>query len=366
MKLAVEFLALVAVLICCLYASYTDIRFRRIGNRCTFSLVFIGLLCQILFLFLEVTTPLRIGVLFFSGLVIGLLMYLWGLWSPGDAKLYWGVSLAVPPTLYIASVQSPLTFSPIALLINSFVPYFFILLGIALVRTSGAQKLQAVKDALSIKFLLETIFSILCFVGLMLAVAFLLPFRLPYFYRLVVMISLFWVTRKIVAPGYQKVVLAPFLLLGVYFGIGDPLGFVKMLLLVLFVYILPRVTALGLGARAFSEEVGIEELRKGMIPGEIVLQANNERGEVRYWKVASGKQGQEKGIPLYESGGLKEEKVRELKQLAQEGRFESFGSRLLIQQSMPFAPVILMGVVLTVLFGGSFLSPLVQWARRFF
>ena len=64
--------------------------------------------------------------------------------------------------------------------------------------------------------------------------------------------------------------------------------------------------------------------------------------------------------------GLTEGEIEGLKGLSAEGVFEGFGNRLMIQQTLPFAPVILFGVMLTLLFRGSFVWPLVGWLRRIF
>ena len=51
---------------------------------------------------------------------------------------------------------------------------------------------------------------------------------------------------------------------------------------------------------------------------------------------------------------LTEGKIDQLKELAAGGKFKSFDNRLRIQQSINFAPIILLGVILTVVSKGPF------------
>jgi len=52
------------------------------------------------------------------------------------------------------------------------------------------------------------------------------------------------------------------------------------------------------------------------------------------------------------------ETIQRLKTLAQSGAFDDFGGRLQIQKTIPFAPFIALGVVLTVLVRGPVFSVL--------
>ena len=54
--------------------------------------------------------------------------------------------------------------------------------------------------------------------------------------------------------------------------------------------------------------------------------------------------------------GLSGEQIRELKQLADSGAFQSFGNVLLVQEPFSFAPIISLGVIVTLICQGTFYS----------
>jgi Flp pilus assembly protein protease CpaA len=116
-----EVVAIVVVLLCSLYVSYTDAKFRKIGNPYTYGLVAFGLACQGVFVYLGITTLPRLLWLLLGGLAVAFLMYYLGIWSPGDSKLFWGVSVALPPTLYSLGRWR---YPPFVVAVNTFVPYF--------------------------------------------------------------------------------------------------------------------------------------------------------------------------------------------------------------------------------------------------
>ena len=55
-------------------------------------------------------------------------------------------------------------------------------------------------------------------------------------------------------------------------------------------------------------------------------------------------------------GGVSKEKAAELKQLAEDGEFEDFSNKIHIQRSVRFAPLIFLGVILTILCRGPFFT----------
>ena len=165
---AITFLSLSLLLTVGLYASYTDIRFRRIENRWTFVLIGAGVLSQIVFGVLGYTSATRILILFGIALALAFSLYFFGLWSPGDAKLFWGISLLLPPTLTYGQLGSlPTEYPPVALLINAFVPYFVLFLAITLVRGAWRTRGKEQTSHPSLKSVLDVLYRLTAFVGLM-------------------------------------------------------------------------------------------------------------------------------------------------------------------------------------------------------
>jgi Flp pilus assembly protein protease CpaA len=159
-----EILGIVIVLMTCLYVSYTDTKFRKIGNLYTYGLVAFGLICQGVFVYLGITTIPQVIWLLLGGLTIAFLMYYLGIWPPGDSKLFWGVSVALPPTLYSPGLWR---YPPFILAVNTFVPYFLVMMIVILLKTCWQQKWRVIKATLAPAFLLRFALSLISFIGLL-------------------------------------------------------------------------------------------------------------------------------------------------------------------------------------------------------
>ena len=84
----------------CLHATYTDLKYRKIRNLCSFGLIYAGFMAQILFLIQGKITLFTMGSICFGGSLIALFLYWLNILAPGDAKLLLGIFLALPPSLF--------------------------------------------------------------------------------------------------------------------------------------------------------------------------------------------------------------------------------------------------------------------------
>ena len=80
------------------------------------------------------------------------------------------------------------------------------------------------------------------------------------------------------------------------------------------------------------------------------------QGEISYEKKEALMSGglNPKVVVAIGTTSLTEGKIDQLKELAASGKFKSFDNSLRIQQSINFAPIILLGVILTVVSKGPF------------
>ena len=109
-------------------------------------------------------------------------------------------------------------------------------------------------------------------------------------------------------------------------------------------------------------EIPIRELRVGMVPAEGIVKEGS--GHYRTVELGREKYGQARPLFGRSSRGLTERQVAELKRLDGGGYFARFGGRLKVEQTMAFAPMLLLGTLLTVWFGGTFAVALVPLVRR--
>ena len=113
-----------------------------------------------------------------------------------------------------------------------------------------------------------------------------------------------------------------------------------------------------LDTMALDREINISDLKEGMVPAEQIVKVEGINGEITYSK-------EDFALPNVLNsniilgtlpGSVSAEKVAELKQLSEDGKFEDFDNRIRIQRSLRFAPMICLGVILTILCRGPFFT----------
>ena len=352
-----ETFTILIILGCCFYASYTDIKFGRVRNFCSFSLIGLGLFNQIFLILFREGRIIEAIFLILGGFLISYLIYLVGIWAPGDSKLFLGAALTLPKTAFDHFVGVS-EFPILGLLINIFLPYFlFTMLSLLYKVIKGELKVNF-QGRLVLEDLVTLIYNIFCFIGL----GYLLHYPIRKFdiqinYLLIApfLIGFFVLFRKFITKyhlaTYQMLILSPFLFVTV-FSVSPPLTtLVNIVIVSIVMYFLLKILARDLGQASFVEEKDISELKPGVILAEKIVEVEEKKYEKRDGTFSSHFA---RGIlvgPVPE--GLSCEKIKELKQLCDLGSFEEFGNKIKIQHSMSFAPFISLGILLTLIARGS-------------
>ena len=126
----VELVMLSALLATGLCVAWTDLRFQRVPNRYTLTLLGIGVTGQVAMAGLGVSGWSHVAGVLLLGLGVALLMMLAGAWSPGDAKMYWAAVAALPPSLCPVGKWVSMETPPAALIVNTLVAYVAVLLAV--------------------------------------------------------------------------------------------------------------------------------------------------------------------------------------------------------------------------------------------
>ena len=124
----VELVMLSALLTAGICAAYMDLRFQRVPNRYTLTLLGIGVTGHVAMAGLGVGGWNHVAGVLLLGLGVALLMMLAGAWSPGDAKMYWAAVAALPPSLCPVERWVSMETPPAALIVNTLVAYIAVLL----------------------------------------------------------------------------------------------------------------------------------------------------------------------------------------------------------------------------------------------
>lgn len=372
-----EYLLIFLALVFCGYASYTDLKTQKIRNICSLGLLYVGTLSQLMAWYLGTTTPLYILGLFFGSGLIAFAFYWFGIFSPGDSKLFWGLCLIFPLSLF-SSLSGALSFPPLILALNIIVPYSIGVLGYLLFKFVWMRKkLELLRSFLASNFqkaaLLEKLFSLLLFIGIGSALTYLLqlfewaPDR---FLRLVLVLSAFTVIQKLLSPLpktqlYYALIGFACVWIVVQATPSVPLflsSFAFFLGLYLVVFVIAKQFVFSLASLTLDNAVDVGSLQVGMIPAEQIVQVAQLDGTVRYEKQqVEFPSGQADNIVISpDPAGLTAEEIAQLQHLAEEGAFAEFGNQINVQPSIRFAPVISIGALLTILCQGPFYLKLLQ------
>ena len=366
-----EYFLIFLALVFCAYASYTDLKTQKIRNFCSLGLLYVGTLSQVMAWYLGTTTPLYILGLFCGSGLIAFALYWFGIFSPGDSKLFWGLCLIFPLSLF-RNLSGALGFPPLVLALNIIVPYSIGILGYLLFKFILRQnKLDFFRYFFKSNFqkaaLLEKFFSLLLFIGIGSVLTYLLQrvgWEPDRFLSLVLVLVAFTLIQKFLSllpktPVYYAVISFVCIWLAMQTTPSVSVflsGFAFFLGLYFVVFVIAKQLVLSLASITLDNAVDVNGLQVGMIPAEQIVRVEQPDGTIHYEKKQVGfSSGQDDNIVISpDPSGLTTEEIAQLRELAAEGVFAEFGNRINVQPSIRFAPVIFIGALLTVLCQGPF------------
>ena len=372
--LSYQNLSIVLLLLFCLSATYTDLRERKIKNFCSYGAIYAGILCQVISVLSGSSTLLGSVVTLLGGFFIVLVLYWFGIFAAGDAKLVWGASLLMPVGLF-TEANAFAQYTPAALIINIFVPYCLILVVYLFIKTKARQKWEAFMRIFRQedfrKQIFDLIFRLIFLLGVRVLVMLSLDWlgvELELWHQLLLVLSLYFTLSYFIKKfGLEKVrnyvvcvVLIELMIITTPWTLSAwseayvPL--LKIYLVYIAIFFFARHFVQNLDSMVLDREIDLSDLKKGMVPAEQIVKTKGDDGEVTYSK-------KDFALPNVLNsniilgtlpGSVSKEKVAELKQLSEEGEFEDFDNKIRIQRSVRFAPMICLGVILTLLCRGPF------------
>ena len=365
----------------CGYASWTDIKTHKIPNLCSMCLIYAGTLGQLMAWFLGLTTSLNIVTLFVVSGAFAIGFYTFGIFSPGDSKLFWGVCLILP-SWWFGPIQEVLVFPPVVLALNIIIPYTMVAVGYLIVklirvRGTGGVLLQLMKSSVDRDSLLDKLYGLLQFILIGAGLTYLFEktgWQLDRMMQLVLTLIIFAGVQKVLGSLLKT----PTAVVIVLFGngwlivknapsIGLLLGGLAFLLgFYLLIFVIAKQLVLQLASAAFDRIIEVSALQAGMILSEHIFKMEQEDGCTYYEKRMSRSERQGGKLITADPVGLSAETICELQSLVKENAFAHFDNKIRIQPAIRFAPVIAFGGLLTVLCKGPFHLGIISLINRFF
>jgi len=346
-----------AILILGIITSYTDIKEGKIKNKHILFALIYGVIAYSILVFINLG-QIRIGyfveliIMCVLSLVVGFIIWHVGLWTSGDAKLFFAYSLLIPLSVY--KYGHILYFSSTNILVNTFVPMFLFLFVLLLFKTSFKQKVLFLKKSFIPKQIMYLAIFLFAF-GWLINILFRFA-KIPpnYFIMIFALFLLMMLFERITFLSLLQVTIVIGILRFIFDSSIYSLTFLKELLFLVLVFIILRFFVIHMGFYFFTKEMDIKLLKQGMVPAEAVYEEKGKykKQELIFYSLFGyliEKTKKRKYLFEPTSEGLTEEAVKKLKKLEKKLGFE----HLRIQQTIPFAPFMFFGVLLTIILKGN-------------
>jgi Flp pilus assembly protein protease CpaA len=324
-------LVLIAIIVFGFINSYTDFKFAKIKNILIILMIAIALVLNFFLNSFTYETIINSSI----SLALGFFLFYLNYWSAGDAKLFFAFSLLVPISIYHFGKVN--YFPSISILINTFVPITIYYLLKSVTKLKIKNIADIVKNQLKTTDLASTILYLFGF-----------PFIFNFFNlkldlvsSIFILLLLFQVLKKF-PKKYSTILFSILSILNIAFQTSKILSLtffsdfiISLILYQLFNFVLTFLLTL-----SFSSPVPISKLKAGQILGEPLFRIGN----IFFKKSKDGEK----------ISKLSQDEVSLLKRLFKSKKLNF--ATLLIEKTIPFAPFIFLGVLITYLVQGNLFS----------
>jgi len=339
--------------------SYTDIRYGKVKNIVIVLMLFTGFFLNLFFtnLLTKASLNLRADFMqtiinFFVTLGFGFFLWLAGLWSEGDAKLFLGYSLLLPVFTYKHGYI--MYFPALNILINTFIPAAFFFILMSLVKIDAKLLKWHAKQTFEKNNIINIILTIFVLSFLTKSLFGYIKFKPDLLLNLLILFIFMEVIKSIKFLSSSKVLAAASLLIIIfYFNSIMTIQFVEGVFIAM-IFIFPMAILLSYSIEhSLVEPVNVENLREGMILGEPVDRKNNYSKEepktftTMYGLLKTIKESLLSDNPSRLTAG----DIKKMISLKKSGKLGY--KNVKIAKTIPFAPFMLFGVLLTYFLQGS-------------
>lgn len=361
-----------AILFIGIKTSYDDIKYSKIRNKyIVFSFVYVILAYIILISIYRINnTPIRISYLsdFLINLLIafsaGISLWLLNMWSAADAKLFIAYSALIPLSVYSNFYIK--YFPSILILINSFVPFFIF----TFFKIIWPTKLKEKKETLK-KIKMEELFMLVLnifWIRWVINKIFLkLSIEAGFFLSIIVMMGLVILLYRIFKSKIFLFSLAASIIVFVVdYKYILTIMFLKDFLK-LFIILVIIFSTLKISPSIFLKKIKVTELREGMLISDIIYKKGDCYRRISITDVEPNKpftKGEGLVMGAGEQGNsLTKNDIKKLRNLYKNKKLKFCEIR--IQQTIPFAPILFLGVLMTLVSQGNFFILLRDSILRF-
>ena len=315
--------------------SYSDIKEGKIKNKWLIIASILGILLWIILILLnkvDYREFLMTLIFSFGGLMIGFLLWLMKMWSAGDAKLYAIFVLLIPLSTYKYSNNWPI----ITLLTNIFLPVFLFLIIKLIIKSKNKEKLDIFKNILKPKNLIEYflfVFGLIWLINILFGV---FGIELNYLISILLIIGISrWIEKVLQRKFFKKIkftqqkllIILTVLRIIFQYKLLSSYEFWFNMIIITMIYAIIRMFLFSLGG-LFVKQINLKELKEGM------LISNTKYSE-----------------------RLTAKEVKDVKKMMKLKKQKD----VFIEETIPFAPFIFLGILITILINGDIILVLKLW-----
>lgn len=343
--------------------TYTDIKNGLIKNKhLLFGLIY-GVLVYLLLIFFIKNIDYGYLMEFFIGvllsLFVGFIVWYSGLWTAGDAKLFFVFSFLIPLSVYNYGYVK--YFPQVNLLINIFLPIGVYYLILVIIKFKFKDNKEKLKEVFNLRGIIELVIFVFAVTWPINLVFYYIGIPYNYFTSSFVLLIILLIFNKL----FSKYLFWFTILLSGFRIIFDEsvysLWTYKDLGLIVLIILSIRILLI-LGFSVFTKDVKIKDLKPGMVPAEIVYEEDSKYHKkdffyaVFLWYIYEKIKDKKKYLFEPMDDGLTRQDIFKLNKFRSKFDFDS----LRIQSTIPFATFIFLGVLLTILFKGNFITAIIS------
>lgn len=355
----IKILGIFLVTVCCLIATYTDVKWQIIPNKLTFSLFFIGLFI-VTYYFYETS---NFNVFYYCSIpivfIFSYLLWYAGVWAGGDVKLFTAIStILIPDFLLVIPKYNFLNFILPVNLLSFKIPTFLLIFNSILSIVPVVVLMVLLKIFKDKPYLIKDLKKTLNFKDALLSLNSLIishiiisEFNVYHpLLKMVIVIILFYIFTKIKKHEFVFIVLSVTVFFEELF-LNSLLLYLYELLFLVIVLSIKEIYKKGIIKEALTESIKLNDLKEGMILAYPLYYDNtnyyfNKNNMLTNIKNTISKKDNGKLICGVKSSGLTSQEVQFIK--------SNLNSQFVpIKEGLSFAPFILTGLFITFFIGNT-------------
>lgn len=336
--------------------SLEDIREGKIKNKYIIIALAFALIINFNNIFVGQSYFFATLINFAISFLVGVLLWHFHFWTAGDAKLFFSYGFLIPLSVY--SYRYFYYFPSLELLINTYIVIMFAIVANLLIKTDAKEKVHILKSSFDKKNLIEMFFITFGFSWLLSVFLGIFGIELNFFIILIILIIL----RRVIEKSYIFKLSIIVSIARVFFDYSNivTLSFLFNFSLGYLFFIIAIQFFQSLGSFIFTKPLKIKDLKPGMMPFELIVKTSGGYSKTITLPLKNNK----KYTLLYRPNKLFDKKdIEIIKKLYRERKIKS--DNIKIQQTLPFAPFLFIGFLLTVLFQGNVVGILKTYIYRF-